>query len=625
MISVVHWIGRGRLAERPEQVELGPAEMEDLVAKQSAMQLDKDDVDANDDSFSSSYSSSADDVDAGMDRLSAHIVTHDDDADADTADDPDDAANGEDSELPQSDSTPRPSAPVPSASFLSSAPTSDPTGDRLLSELAMSDYDDEPDGAELFLGGHKLTVHQSNQEDPYITVPDDADADASDDDDVLLRPSDAVLAVGRTEHEHSAVEVYVYDAERANLFIHHDFQIPSFPLCLHFLSAPIAPSAAGGAYLAVGTFLPGIELWNLNVLDALEPTATLGGYVDESVVGKKKGSRRLRDGSHSDAVLCLGWHEAHAERLASGSADDLVKLWDVTTQQCTRTLTHHQPRAVKSPPPPPPPAAKSGKKGKKKAVADDEGWYEEAQEANASHKVQSLQWNPTEPSLLLTGSYDRTAQLVDVRAASASSRVHRVDSDVETVRWHPTAPLFLVATESGLVYLFDARKPDAALFRLSAHEGATTSAAFNPLIPRLFLTAGADRTVKMWEVGAEGGQPSLLATKEVKVGAVWSAGWDVDDAALMACGGDKGKVAVWDVRENADIVKRFGKELGETAAEAEGAGTKKTEHPHTNGQAHAHVAALKATQLAGKKKGKKKQQQREVADSDGGDNNDEKE
>lgn len=32
-----------------------------------------------------------------------------------------------------------------------------------------------------------------------------------------------------------------------------------------------------GSYAAVGTFRPGIELWDLDVLDPLEPTRVLGG------------------------------------------------------------------------------------------------------------------------------------------------------------------------------------------------------------------------------------------------------------------------------------------------------------------------------------------------------------
>ncbi|CAN0424574.1 unnamed protein product [Scytosiphon promiscuus] len=42
------------------------------------------------------------------------------------------------------------------------------------------------------------------------------------------------------------------------------------------------------SYCAVGTFEPGIEIWNLDVLDPLEPTATLGGFKEKD---KKPGKK----------------------------------------------------------------------------------------------------------------------------------------------------------------------------------------------------------------------------------------------------------------------------------------------------------------------------------------------
>ena len=38
-----------------------------------------------------------------------------------------------------------------------------------------------------------------------------------------------------------------------------------------------AANRPSGNFVAVGTFEPGIEIWNLDVLEALTPTATLGG------------------------------------------------------------------------------------------------------------------------------------------------------------------------------------------------------------------------------------------------------------------------------------------------------------------------------------------------------------
>ena len=440
----------------------------------------------------------------------------------------------------------------------------------------------------------------------------------------------------------------MYDEDKGSLFVHHDFQIPAFPLAFaHLNQGPLTAgdgsgSGSGGeggvgSYLAVGSFLPGIELWNLNVMDVLEPVCTLGGYEDERVnmtSSRKAKARKLKAGSHEDAVLCLDWHEAHRERLVSGSADETVKLWDVTTQQCTATLTHHRDsgsarQSTKGKSKKSKKGSSAGNKAREASGADDESWYEEAQSLNVSHKVQSLHINPSEPSLLLTGAYDRTVHLLDMRtaasAAAASPRVYRVESDVEMVRWHGRAPLFLVATEGGMVYLFDARRGEAPLFRLQAHSTAATAAQFSPHLDGLFLTASADKTVKLWAVdgGGESGSvvPSLLVSKEMRVGSVWSATWDVDAAALLACGGDKGKVAVWDIRENAEVVRKFGKQLGEQAADTaqhETAGSTKRQHASGRDKDEAtsevDAAASKQKREKAVHKGRRKEQDADDAD-----------
>ena len=51
-------------------------------------------------------------------------------------------------------------------------------------------------------------------------------------------------------------------------------------------------------------------------------------------------------------------------------------------------------------------------------------------------KVQAVQWNEKEPSVLLTGSYDRTVRTFDSRAPGAGVGAV-VGSDVEALRWDP--------------------------------------------------------------------------------------------------------------------------------------------------------------------------------------------
>jgi periodic tryptophan protein 1 len=71
------------------------------------------------------------------------------------------------------------------------------------------------------------------------------------------------------------LEVHVYEQQTGNLFVHHDIPLPSFPLCL--AHGDISPNGSAGNFCAVGTFGPGIEVWNLDVLNALEPSCILGG------------------------------------------------------------------------------------------------------------------------------------------------------------------------------------------------------------------------------------------------------------------------------------------------------------------------------------------------------------
>lgn len=171
--------------------------------------------------------------------------------------------------------------------------------------------------------------------------------------------------------------------------MHHDISLPAFPLCLSWLDCNPAPIAEGetpglGSYLAVGTFNPAIEIWNLDVMDVLEPVATLGGLAPEPHVGKrskkgKKGRKKapgpvmpaLLPGSHEDAVLGLGWNREHRHLLASASADRTVKLWDINSGTPVHTFTHH------------------------------------------TDKVQCVAWNPAETTIMATGAFGGEVAILD--------------------------------------------------------------------------------------------------------------------------------------------------------------------------------------------------------------------
>jgi len=61
-----------------------------------------------------------------------------------------------------------------------------------------------------------------------------------------------------------------------------------------------------GNYAAIGTFQPEIEIWNLDLIDALYPRCSLGktGKEEKQLKKPKKSPHR-----HVDAVLGLSWNK----------------------------------------------------------------------------------------------------------------------------------------------------------------------------------------------------------------------------------------------------------------------------------------------------------------------------
>jgi periodic tryptophan protein 1 len=226
-------------------------------------------------------------------------------------------------------------------------------------------------------GGASGMMMRDNVKDKYLGDSDDDEDGGSDAEENVIEASDMVILGARTDEDASILEVNCYDPSTGNLWVHHDITLAAFPLCMAYLDMPPSTRFDGGsagAYVAVGTFKPAIEIWNLDVIDPLEPVATLGGenlsaasavlkeQEEEQAggVGNKKGSKdkkkkknkakvkkamaavTLVDGSHTDAVMGLAWNPLQRQVLASASADTTVKLWDVTTQQCSVTLSNHQ-------------------------------------------------------------------------------------------------------------------------------------------------------------------------------------------------------------------------------------------------------------------------------------------
>lgn len=405
----------------------------------------------------------------------------------------------------------------------------------------------------------QLAYHSSNAEDPYITIKEDEDSDAEEREELQIMPTDNLVLGAKVEDEVAHLEVYLYEDEADNLYVHHDIMLPAIPLAVEWINMPISKSDAParsdnkGNVVAIGTMDPDIEIWDLDIVDCMYPNAVLGesSHHDAPTAAapadptqkrkKKKKSKKVNDAFHVDSVLALASNRTHNHLLASASADTTIKLWDLNTCSCAKSYTYH------------------------------------------TDKVCSLAWHPTEATILLSGSYDRTVVAADMRAPTAQKPTWGVESDIENVRWDPhDTNVFYVSTEQGYLHCFDARNapkdPSAskAKWRLQAHESPLSALSINPAVPGFIATGSMDRTVKIWNVSeaaaAAGNGPSMVVSRDLGVGKVFSASFAPDDAVAfrLAVAGSKGSVQVWDTSTNKAVREAFaGKIRGQSSAGAE--------------------------------------------------------
>jgi len=404
-----------------------------------------------------------------------------------------------------------------------------------LAEYNLDDYDKEVDnkrGPQIFSNLAGLTYYSSNKEDPYITL-DDAEDEKEEMEELEVLPTDNLLITAKTEDDISHLEIYTYIEEEDNLYIHHDIMLPAFPLCVEWLDFKLGRKAnepGTGNYVAVGTFDPTIEIWDLDTIDAMYPDVILG----EAPKKRGKKNKKINNERHTAAVMGLSWNKAHRNLLASSSADTTVKLWDIQTAKCMHSYNHH------------------------------------------TDKVQAVQWNPSLTTALLTGSYDKRVCAFDSRSPEAISE-WKLTADVECLKWNPhKTELFYVSTEDGLVKCFDARQSGSKeLFTLQAHDGPVSALDVSPLIPDCIMTGSVDKQVKIWNIANN--QPTCVLSRNLDVGKVFTASFSLDSPFLAAVSGSKGKVAIWNTVDNVTIRNTFGDRVTLDSAMDANATTEKSE------------------------------------------------
>lgn len=262
------------------------------------------------------------------------------------------------------------------------------------------------------------------------------------------------------------MEMYIFVESESNMYVHHDFMLDAYPLCVEWLGSTSAGSE--GSFAAVGLINNSIQIWNLDTLDAMKPCQVLGA--PKKVKGKTKKKKKGAKGApmaHDGAVLCIHGSDFNRSVLASGSGDETVKVWDICENAVVHTYTHHE------------------------------------------NKVQVVKWHCTEQAVLLSASFDRKLALLDVRQPGQVATVG-LPAEAESATWSRHRPFeCLASADNGEVACYDVRKvaskaPDEqkVLWTLQAHSAACTSVVDAPTRNLLITTSLEQLIVDAFDFGA---------------------------------------------------------------------------------------------------------------------------
>ncbi|KAI9846335.1 MAG: Histone acetyltransferase type B subunit 2 [Sclerophora amabilis] len=229
---------------------------------------------------------------------------------------------------------------------------------------------------------------------------------------------------------------------------------------------------------------------------------------------------------HKQEGFGLNWNPHEQGRLATGSEDATVRLWDITQFSKVkksvgpqRTYTHHS------------------------AIVND------------------VQYHPHHNSLIGTVSDDNTLQVLDVRESSTSTSVVQGsghDDAINALSFNPASE-YILATASAdkTVGIWDLRNLHFKLHALEGHLDAVTSLAWHPFEEAVLGSASYDRRILFWDLSKVGeeqtpddqedGPPELMFMHGGHTNRISDFSWNLNDPWTVCSAAEDNLIQVWRV------------------------------------------------------------------------------
>ncbi|MHC5749688.1 MAG: WD40 domain-containing protein [Nostoc sp.] len=241
---------------------------------------------------------------------------------------------------------------------------------------------------------------------------------------------------------------------------------------------------------------------------------------------------------HSSKVYSIGF-SPDGKTLASSSGDKTIKLWDVSTGKAIKTLTGHS-RSVWG----------VGFSLDGKTLASGSGdktiklWDVSTGKAiktltGHSRSVWGVGFSP-DGKTLASGSDDKTIKLWDVSTGKSIKTLTGHRSLVYSVGFSPDGKTLASGSDDNTIKLWDV-STGKAIKTLTEHSSLVYSVGFSP-DGKTLASGSDDNTIKLWDVSTGKAIKTLAGHSSTVIGVGFS-----PDGKTLASGSDDKTIKLWDV------------------------------------------------------------------------------
>ncbi|KFA69571.1 hypothetical protein S40285_09195 [Stachybotrys chlorohalonatus IBT 40285] len=271
--------------------------------------------------------------------------------------------------------------------------------------------------------------------------------------------------------------------------------------------------------------------------------------------GSQNKTVKIWDATSGDCIKTLSGHDdsvisvvfsPDGQRLASSSDDETVKIWDATSGHCIKTLSGHDDRIISVVFSPDGQRLASGSYDTTVKIWDATSGDCIKILLGHNHWITSVVFSP-DGQRLASGSHNKTVKIWDVTSGDYIKTLSGHDNSILSVVFSPDGQRLASGSLDKTVKIWDATSGHC-MKTLSGHDDWITSVVFSPDGQRL-ASGSLDKTVKIWDATSG----DCIKTLSDHDNSITSVVFSPDGQRLASSSYDK-TVKIWDATSG-DYIK----------------------------------------------------------------------